>query len=407
MWPGRAWGARGSAGDTRLHGPPSASSVSCTHASQWTLIGRVWPRGDRAPRACSDCVSARMRKAFPDAAVEAVTATSCGATPLCSRGRTTTRILAGEGLGAVLRRFCFRWWFTRLRLRLGVRGRLRRRRPIVRPGRTACCFGCGGRRSRRPRTSHTHACAHRRALRRPPLRLHMRRVRVACCVLHSASCGLHVACCSGKVEQRHERCCSFLRFSIASPSSKPRCAPEPQRGSAVRVLLGTRALRVCNGSHTQTDTCTHTHITHTRTHTSHIHTHTHTHTHTPTHTHTHEHMHTSTHRPTHARTHWLAGCRGRLRPIRDGKSSCCTAGECSSILSTLSTPPALFVWLRFCACIGLRALALAFVCARACVCLYVYVCVFMCVCVCVCACVCVCVYACVQSVCTVLSCSCM
>ena len=126
MQPGRAWGARGSAGDTRLHESPSISAVSFTHASQWNFDRQkpcVWQRGNRAPSARSDRVGVRMRQAVSDNAVKAVTATIRGATPLCSRGRTTTRIPAGEGLGAGLRRFRFRRWFTRLRLCLGVRGR--------------------------------------------------------------------------------------------------------------------------------------------------------------------------------------------------------------------------------------------------------------------------------------------
>jgi len=47
--PERAWGASRSAGDTRLHGPPSTSALSCTHASQWNF-DRQRPSAGRPTR---------------------------------------------------------------------------------------------------------------------------------------------------------------------------------------------------------------------------------------------------------------------------------------------------------------------------------------------------------------------
>ena len=99
--------------------------MSCAHASQWNFDRQkpsVWQRGNRTPRACSDCVSVRMRQAVSDAEVEAVTATICGATPLCSRGRTTTRVPAAKASALCCAGFVSGGG-SRLRLRLGVRGK--------------------------------------------------------------------------------------------------------------------------------------------------------------------------------------------------------------------------------------------------------------------------------------------
>jgi hypothetical protein len=63
MQPGRAWGASISAGDTRLHGPPSTSAVSCTHASQWTFSGSSLVSAVPHARVC-----AQVRAGTPAAA---------------------------------------------------------------------------------------------------------------------------------------------------------------------------------------------------------------------------------------------------------------------------------------------------------------------------------------------------
>jgi hypothetical protein len=145
-----------------------------------------------------------MRQAVSDAAVKAVTATIRGATPLCSRGRTTTRIPAGEGLGAGLRRFRFRRWFTRLRLRLGVRGRAAAAPTYsaARRGLPLCCFVCGGRRrAERCTGARLSACP------RPPLRLRMCHGRIARCLL--AFCVLCTCCMAASCTPRAGRPAAF------------------------------------------------------------------------------------------------------------------------------------------------------------------------------------------------------
>jgi hypothetical protein len=96
----------------------------------------------------------------------------------CERARARVCVCLCVCVCVRARRFCFRRWFAAAapprRARQGCGGADR----VGHVGPLAVLFAAEGAAAAPGRA--THACAHRRALRRPPLRLRMRRVRVAC-----------------------------------------------------------------------------------------------------------------------------------------------------------------------------------------------------------------------------------
>ena len=133
MQPGRAWGAVRSAGDARLHGPPSTSAVSCTHAFSVDFDQKPSVAA-RRPRAA--CVLRPHQRAHA-----AGLSGCCSRSRKCRHLRRESAVLPrpdddpcsrGEGLGAGLRRFCFRRRFAAAAPPRRARQGRRRRQPIVR-----------------------------------------------------------------------------------------------------------------------------------------------------------------------------------------------------------------------------------------------------------------------------------